>query len=163
MKSKYLLILVVMVWLINATPLFSFSQISNTDKYNFDCKKDCKRYYTLLKQLWNKDTTDSIFRYKPFSHGNRTEKNQFWKLIFNYPKCCVEELSITSVISLLGKPDAIFRNDKYFDYCYFLEKASHQNYISKKLSVNDLNNLTSIVRVRFNCKTKKVIKLGTRL
>lgn len=152
-----------MVWCLCTKPLLSLSQINGWDSEAvFDCNKDCEGYYKHFKELWEKDTTDSIYRYKPFSHGNRYNKSRFLSLIVNYPKCCIEGQPKSKVISLLGKPDAIVKNDSTFEYFYFFKKSTFKEYIVKKDEIFKIKKELNAIRVSLDCNTKKVIKLGTR-
>ncbi len=146
-----------LVWCFSTTPLLSFTQEEVPHGYMTPCEDLCKDYYISLKELWRKDTTDSVYRYKPFSHGKSAERGKLLRLIMYYPECCVVGQSKSEIISLFGKPDAIVSDEKTFSYCYFIKKESYSKYLKIKDEVFKLKELW-VIKVSFDCKTKRVTK-----
>ncbi len=148
-----------LVWCLSTTPLFLLAQEEVAIDNIPPCETLCEGYYKRVKELWKKDNTDSIYRYKTFANGNRIEKGQFLKTIYNYPQCCIDGQSKSMIISLLGKPDAILSDKTTFSFFYFVKKSTYNEYLEIKDELFKPNKELWAVKVSFDCKTKKTIKM----
>lgn len=151
-----------LVWCLSTTPILLLAQEEVAIDNIPPCETLCEGYYKQFKEVWRKDTTDSMYRYKPFAQGKRSDKSQFLRLVYSYPKCCIEGQPKSKIISLLGKPDAIIKTDSIYEYYYIIKQTTYNKYLEIKNEVFKLNIELFALKVSVDCKTKKTIKLELR-